>query len=87
MGNYKKGIEMRQNIVQEARRIFNKEGLHLTLDQIAQKLGITKGRITNYFPTKDKLFVALSQDYDLRFQELMVSFGGNQTVSFEWLAV
>jgi len=86
MGNYKKGIEMRQNIVQEARRIFNKEGLQLTLDQIAEKLGITKGRITNYFPTKDNLFVALSQDYDLRFQELMTSFGGNQTVSFQWLA-
>lgn len=86
MGNYKKGIEMRQNIIEEARRIFNKDGLHQTLDQIAEKLGITKGRITNYFPTKDNLFVALSQDYDLRFQELMTSFGGNQTISFEWLA-
>jgi AcrR family transcriptional regulator len=86
MGNYRKGIEMRQNIIQEARKIFNKDGLHQTLDQIAEKLGITKGRITNYFPTKDNLFVALSQDYDLCFQELMASIGGNLTVSFEWLA-
>lgn len=86
MGNYRKGIEMRQNIVSEARRIFNKDGLQLTLEQIAQKLGITKGRITNYFPTKDNLFVALSQDYDLRFQELMASFGESQAINFDWLA-
>lgn len=77
---------MRQSIIQEARKIFNKEGLQLTLDQIAQKLGITKGRITNYFPNKDNLFVALSQDYDLRFQELMASFGESQEISFDWLA-
>jgi AcrR family transcriptional regulator len=86
MGNYRKGLEMRQSIIQEARKIFNKEGLQLTLDQIAQKLGITKGRITNYFPNKDNLFVALSQDYDLRFQELMASFGESQEISFDWLA-
>lgn len=86
MGNYKKGIEMRQKIIQDARSIFNKEGLNQTLDQIAEKLGITKGKITNYFPTKDNLFVALSQDYDLRFQELMASFVGNQRIGFEWVA-
>jgi AcrR family transcriptional regulator len=86
MGNYKKGIEMRQNIIEEARRIFNKEGLHLTLEQLANKLELSKGRITNYFPTKDNLFVAISQDYDLRFQELMISFSGVQKVSFEWMA-
>jgi AcrR family transcriptional regulator len=61
------------------------EGLHQTLDQIAEKLGITKGRITNYFPTKDNLFVALSQDYDLHFQELMVSLGDSPPISFDWL--
>ncbi len=85
MGNYKKGIEMRQSIILEARTIFNKEGLSLTLDQLAGKLNLTKGRITNYFPTKDKLFVALSQDYDLRFQELLASFTGEQKITFHWL--
>jgi AcrR family transcriptional regulator len=85
MANYKKGIEMRQHIISEARKVFNAEGLHLTLDQLAGKLNLTKGRITNYFPTKDDLFVALSQDYDLRFQELMTQFGEEMKVSFEWL--
>jgi AcrR family transcriptional regulator len=85
MANYKKGIEMRQHIIREARMVFNEAGLHLTLDQLAGKLNLTKGRITNYFPTKDDLFVALSQDYDTRFQELMMKFGGVQKVNFEWL--
>ncbi|MBL7844268.1 MAG: TetR/AcrR family transcriptional regulator [Cyclobacteriaceae bacterium] len=76
---------MRQHIILEARRIFNKEGLYLTLEQLASRLELSKGRITNYFPTKDNLFVAISQDYDLRFQELMISFSGVQKVSFEWL--
>jgi AcrR family transcriptional regulator len=87
MANYKKGVEMRQNIISEARRIFNREGLYLTLDQLATKLGITKGRITNYFPTKDELFVAISEDYDMRFNELMLSFRGEQKVSFNMLEV
>ncbi len=77
---------MRQHIIQEARRIFNKEGLHLTLEQLATKLELSKGRITNYFPTKDNLFVAISQDYDFQFQELMISFNGIQNISFEWLS-
>ena len=86
MGNYAKGLEMRKMIIQKARTIFNKEGLSLTLDQLAEKLNLTKGRITNYFPTKDKLFVALSQDYDLRFQELLASFTGEREITFHWLA-
>jgi AcrR family transcriptional regulator len=85
MANYKKGIEMRQHIIREARKVYNEEGLQLTLDQLAGKLNLTKGRITNYFPTKDDLFVALSQDYDTRFQELMMKFGGEKKMSFEWL--
>jgi AcrR family transcriptional regulator len=85
MANYKKGIEMRQHIIREARMVFNDKGLHLTLDQLAGKLNLTKGRITNYFPTKDELFVALSQDYDIQFQELMLQFSGEIKMSFEWL--
>lgn len=77
---------MRQHIIREARKVYNEEGLQLTLDQLAAKLNLTKGRITNYFPTKDALFVALSQDYDIRFQELMMQFAGETKVSFEWMA-
>lgn len=77
---------MRMMIIQKARTIFNKEGLSLTLDQIAEKLNLTKGRITNYFPTKDKLFVALSQDYDLHFQELLASYAGEREITIHWLA-
>ncbi|MFD2201045.1 TetR/AcrR family transcriptional regulator [Shivajiella indica] len=86
MANYAKGVEMRKNIIEQSRIVFNKEGLLLTLNQLADKLNITKGRITNYFPTKDKLFVAISQDYDLRFQELLASVDRDSEISLSWLA-
>lgn len=74
MTKYKKGMEMRARILDLTRRFMNEEGLLLTLDQLAKKMGITKGRITNYFPTKDQLFVELSKEYDLRFQKIVHEF-------------
>lgn len=86
MANYKKGIETRSSILNEARKVFNEEGIRLTLDQLAGKLIITKGRITNYFPNKDHIFVALSQDYDINFSQLVSSFGFNGEITFQQLA-
>jgi len=86
MANYRKGVEMRNRIIQEARVVFNQEGLQLTLDELANRLELTKGRITNYFPTKDELFVALSQDYDIQFGQLMASFSWTDTISFRELS-
>lgn len=74
MASYKKGIEMRAKILDQTRMIMNEEGLLLTLDQLAQKMGITKGRITNYFPAKDQLFVSLSEKYDEVFQKIITDF-------------
>lgn len=85
MGSYKKGIEMRARIIEESGVVFNQKGLQLTLDQLAAELQITKGRITNYFPTKDHLFVALSQKYDLRFKEVTSSLTLEEELSFRFL--
>ncbi len=65
---------MRASILDQTREIMNKEGLLLTLDQLARKMNITKGRITNYFPTKDQLFVSLSEEYDVEFQRIIRDF-------------
>ena len=86
MANYKKGIETRSSILNEARKVFNEEGIRLTLDQLAGKLNITKGRITNYFPNKDHIFVALSQDYDNNFSQLLSSFDFMGEMTFQQLA-
>jgi len=86
MANYKKGIETRSSILNEARKVFNEEGIRLTLDQLAGKLSITKGRITNYFPNKDHIFVALSQDYDNSFIQLLSGFNLKGEMTFLQLA-
>lgn len=44
--------------------MYNEEGLKLTLDEIAGRLGLTKGRITNYFPRKEDLLLAILQNFD-----------------------
>jgi len=86
MAYYKKGIETRSSILQEARKIFNEGGIRLTLDQLAAKLNITKGKITNHFPNKDHIFVALSQEYNTRYSSLVSSFDFNSEMSIEKLA-
>lgn len=86
MTNYKKGIEMRAMILDQTRMIMNKEGLLLTLDQLAQKMSITKGRITNYFPAKDQLFVSLSEKYDQVFQKIIADFDWDNDFSLFQIA-
>jgi AcrR family transcriptional regulator len=59
-----KGELTRKLILDTARRIFNERGVNITLDNLAKELGIPKGRITNHFATKDKLFLAILEDYE-----------------------
>lgn len=69
-----KGEATRQNIVEETRKLFNKEGFAMTLSELASKLNISTGKITNHFPTKDHLYVALSKAYHEEFSALQSSF-------------
>jgi AcrR family transcriptional regulator len=85
MANYRKGVEMRQTIISEARKVYNSKGLNLTLNQLATVLNLTKGRITNYFPTKDDLFIAISKDYDQQFESLLSNFEDKDLQGFKLL--
>ncbi len=71
MGNYRKGIKTRERLLKKIRETLNEDGMLLTFDQLSQKLGVSKGRITNYFPTKEQIFVALSEEYDQVFQGIV----------------
>ena len=55
--------ERRQvDILRAAAEVFAKSGYHLTdVDVIANKLGVGKGTIYRYFPTKHKLFTAVME--------------------------
>jgi AcrR family transcriptional regulator len=69
-----KGQITRNNIVERARQIFNEKGLDITLDTIALEMGLTKGRITNHFPTKDSLFQAIMGYYEWQLGEFLKHF-------------
>ena len=74
MGRYPKGIEARQNIIQQAVGIYNEEGLGITLEQLARRLNISRGSITNYFPTKDNLFIAIAEEYEITLNDLLQNY-------------
>jgi AcrR family transcriptional regulator len=59
-----KGKLTRKTILDAAREIFNEKGINLTIDHLASEMEVTKGKITNHFATKDKLFLAILADYE-----------------------
>jgi AcrR family transcriptional regulator len=73
---YNKGIHSKDEIIRLSKEIFNEEGLHLTLANLAARLHITLGKITYHFPTKDHLFLAIAEEYEFRFEETRIN---NQT--------
>ena len=60
--------------------MYNEEGLNLTLGQIASKLGMTLGSITNYFPRKELLLLALYRDYDEKMDALHRRFQNEEAL-------
>lgn len=64
MAKMAKGTLTRNLILDTARVIFNAKGINLTLDNLAAEMEVPKGRITNHFSTKDKLFLAILDDYE-----------------------
>jgi len=52
----------RREILETAAEVFAKSGYHMTeVDVIADKLGVGKGTIYRYFPSKQKLFTAVME--------------------------
>jgi AcrR family transcriptional regulator len=70
MSAYLKGDRSKEEIIDKSRELFNEYGLQLTLAKLAELMGTTLGRITHHFKNKDLLFVAITQDYELRLNEL-----------------
>jgi AcrR family transcriptional regulator len=75
MNKLSKGQITRNAIVEKSRFIFNERGLDITLDVIAQEMGLTKGRITNHFPTKESLFQAITTYYEWQLGEYVRATG------------
>jgi len=63
-----------------ARRAFGANGYHgTTVELLEQEIGLSRGAIFSYFPTKLDLFVALAQEDQHRILELWLA-GGHEAV-------
>lgn len=80
-----KGEKTKESILNEARRVFNEDGIFLTLSAISKKIGITSGGITNHFPTKEHLFVGLSEQYENELNKLASEFKFGEELDFSKL--
>jgi AcrR family transcriptional regulator len=55
----------RQEIIQTAFEVFTERGFRgASLEQVAQRVGLTKAGILHYFPSKEALLVAVLQERD-----------------------
>lgn len=60
--------ENRSRIFKAATALFRKQGFHGTSTrEIAQKAGVSLGNIYNHYPTKEKLFATLLQEYEKEY--------------------
>jgi AcrR family transcriptional regulator len=69
-----KGIRSRQEILDQARKFYNEEGIGLTIAELAKKLDTTQGKITYYFPTKEQLFLALVQEFESTRSQFLLTY-------------
>lgn len=53
----------RAHILDAARQCFAEHGIHVSVDQICEKAGISKGAFYGYFSSKDAAIEALAQDH------------------------
>lgn len=63
-------------------KVFNEKGLDITLNQLANELGISRGRISHYFPTKELLLVAVSQEYEKKLEEIIANYQFSKPENF-----
>jgi TetR/AcrR family transcriptional regulator, transcriptional repressor of aconitase len=86
--------ERRRQITAGARRAFAAHGYHgTTVEVLEREIGLSRGAIFSYFPTKLDLFVALAQEDQHRILELWIAGGHEAIVRHivdddpEWLGV
>jgi len=68
----KRCARRKEEILEEATRLFAAKGYaHAKIDDIALRLGIAKGTIYRYFPTKKALFLAVADNAMAELQDSM----------------
>ncbi|MFF3575154.1 TetR/AcrR family transcriptional regulator [Nocardia jiangxiensis] len=52
----------RERVLQTAQQLFAREGLGVSLDEIARRAGVGPGTVHRHFPTKEALYLAVAID-------------------------
>src|SRR5207245_2022892 len=71
--------EAKSRILDAANRVFAEKGYHeATMDDIAKRLGVSKGAIYLYFSSKEDLFEAMVKTAPQAFKEILYSSFGDE---------
>ena len=71
--------EARSRILDAANRVFAEKGYHeATMEDIAKRLGVSKGAIYLYFSSKEDLFEAMVKTAPQAFKEILYSSFGDE---------
>jgi len=72
--------EARSRILDAANKVFAERGYHeATMEDIAKRLGVSKGAIYLYFSSKEDLFEAMVKTAPQAFKEILYSSFGGET--------
>src|SRR5260370_34505614 len=76
--------EARTRILTAANQVFGEKGYRqATMDDVAKKLGVSKGALYLYFPSKEELFEEICRAEPLAFKEILFSTFGENTKHLE----
>ncbi|MER6564069.1 TetR/AcrR family transcriptional regulator [Streptomyces sp. NPDC001027] len=64
-GPYRKSAERREQILQAAYEAIDEHGERASLQDIADRVGVTQPALTYYFPTRDELLLAVLERRDV----------------------
>jgi len=71
--------EAKSRILDVANKVFAEKGYHeATMDDIAKRLGVSKGAIYLYFSSKEDLFEAMCKTAPQAFKEILYSSFGDE---------
>ena len=65
--------------------MFNTHGVGIGFEYIARQMGLSRGRITHFFPTKDSLMTGIMRDYEFALGQMLLDFDWNKGSQFEQL--
>jgi AcrR family transcriptional regulator len=87
-------VERRERVLQGARRCFGRYGYEgATVVRLEKEIGLSRGAIFNWFPSKQELFLALAAEDNARLHELFAAGGFEALLDAittddpDWLAV